>query len=73
MATTKKRGKRGVTVDDLRDAPQSAFLYCPECGERNSANYWDYSFHGRGDRPFVCQCGEIMILATESRTIRRIG
>ena len=51
------------------DPGREVFLYCPACGERNSANagdYWDWP----PDHEFVCPaCQEPMILARQETKI----
>ena len=56
-----------VIVADLKMAPTRAFLYCPVCGERNSATAGDY-WHLAPGYEFE-HCGEPMVLATEEKRI----
>lgn len=64
-----------VYVSDLPERPApGVFLYCPRCGERNSATRGDY-FMADPDTKF--RCGNHrpivdMVLVRETTTIERI-
>lgn len=60
-----------ITVKDLAKLTDKTrkgeFLYCRICGSRYSATAGDY-FWKASESEFIC-CGELLILAYESRKI----
>lgn len=63
-----------VTKKDLADITNEnrsgEFLLCKDCGGEFSASHGDYFMRGE-DEPFICQCGNPLVLATK-RTIFNI-
>ena len=64
-----------VYVSDLQhNPPSNVFLYCPRCGERNSANRADYFM---ADPNTKFRCGNHlplvdMVLVEESRKLKTL-
>jgi hypothetical protein len=53
---------RAITVEDLKHAPENAYLFCPECFAQFSATPGDYFMKSK-DKPFT-HCRRNMQLVT---------